>query len=856
MTTQQRAYTDDDNDLLVLRQQFPDSVAAYGLPDNGWAPSGTAYPSFRLGKAKLNASGADALRYISWGFQQIPYGGEGAPFPVGYPQGIPDVHGGAPLALVDPQDPNKVLLIGPLTRFASAVCAVADNELRCGLQGAADSLPANASLETLLVASDKGVAQAVMRYGEALRRFHGGKPLATESAIAEKNAQASTFGYATTGHYFYALGKGLSAGGTLAAVKAGLDKAGVAIGWVLIDSWWYGENGMPQPNGSFVEAPWLTAAQAGGGALRGGVWRWDDVASRWPGAFPDGGWKALSEALGVPFIAHMGMWVGNASKAGPPPYAADYPWSMDSNASVPVGAEFWEWLFPQAAEWGIMTVKLDHTQTQIPETASLKSDMFAADDWLTTMAETAAKHGIGKMMGGAPASGFLHSVTLPDAIVARVGNDYIPGIHRPSGSCGDADGLAGSRSDGGGGVTIRRAGQGQGLDGAPISSRSSPRRLAEQQQPQQQQGVTSASQTQTPEWGNSETCARIAHNSLLPFALGLLPYKDSVLSMTQDWSETTCAQGTRKFTFPEWFGLQERYPALHMAVSALSAGPVSVCDGVGQTDVALVRRAARADGGLLKPARPALAVGERWRNMALGGGEDGEVSETYSDVPLVAQRAGEGDVSATAAAAKLRFHLALGFALPTAYDLPVHGAEGMGATASVAHAAWAWRGEPRAALDAKDVRLLQREGSDSKAAPVVLPMVPMSSADAWGEFTLWKTAPVLCAVYNTEENGTGLLSSGVAVLGDLHAVVSASHHRLESVEAECGAHRRDDGGNGGSAGGAGGAVVTVTVVGARGEAVNVTAAVVSGGAVAAVVTASCVVGASGQAKAKFPEGTC
>ena len=90
---------------------------------------------------------------------------------------------------------------------------------------------------------------------------------------------------------------------------------------------------------------------------------------------------------------------------------------------------FWEDLFFNASKWGLLAFKLDHTQQQIPTMIATQSDVNAAGSyWLKTMTNAAAKHGIGKMYGGAVSSMFLHSTTLPSAFTARVGNDYIPEV--------------------------------------------------------------------------------------------------------------------------------------------------------------------------------------------------------------------------------------------------------------------------------------------------------------------------------------------------------------------------------------------------------------------------------------------
>ena len=52
-------------------------------------------------------------------------------------------------------------------------------------------------------------------------------------------------------------------------------------------------------------------------------------------------------------------------------------------------------------------------------------------------------------------------------------------------------------------------------------------------------------------------------------------------------------------------------------VSALAAGPIASCDGVGDSNASLLMRVARADGVLLKPSRPAVAIDRLWARPVL-----------------------------------------------------------------------------------------------------------------------------------------------------------------------------------------------------------------------------------------------
>ena len=154
-------------------------------------------------------------------------------------------------------------------------------------------------------------------------------------------------------------------------------------------------------------------------------------------------------------------------------------------------------------------------------------DLYTVDTWLTTMTNAAAKHGISKQFGGCVSSMFLHSVSLPSVHSARVGADYIPSAHRPPNTC-----------------TTVNGGQEDQLWEA--SSRGGSSHDYRQRAYRQSAGV-----------GSAEGSATLGRNSLVPWSLGILPYKDATFTGPQKWSDTTCLMPAgRTYTMPEWYGLQ------------------------------------------------------------------------------------------------------------------------------------------------------------------------------------------------------------------------------------------------------------------------------------------------------------
>ena len=274
-----------------------------------------------------------------------------------------------------------------------------------------------------------------------------------------------------------------------------------------------------------------------------GTWRWDDVIASAPHMFPQG-LHNLSSRLGAPLVMHMGKWTGSSQ---PPPYVATGPgsWVVEKEGSLPLGSAFWDELWRNMSAWGLQTFKLDHVEQQIPFMNYTNRDVMAVENWLTDMTDSAWRHGIYKEYGGHYSNGILHSVTLQGATCARVSDDYIPDLRRPNGSCNAL---------------------------LPVSE-----------------------QPRITKRGNALLCS----NTLYPWAVGLLPYRDAFFSGTQSWEHCSCMQGNTgpesaaTSLKPEWWGLQEGNPELQALIAALTAGPIAPGDGIGDTDVDLVMRTCR-----------------------------------------------------------------------------------------------------------------------------------------------------------------------------------------------------------------------------------------------------------------------
>ena len=510
--------------------------------------------------------------------------------------------------MINPEDP-RTLVLSPVASFLSTAYTVSGGDLVCGVEGAVARIPANHTTETIAFFGGEalGITDTVMAWGDVLLGRYG--KVRTPHDV---NDQVSKLGYSTVGHYFYGLVQGMNAEQTLRAVKDDADKEKLPFGWYLLDSWWYGERATPLPSTYGANSH---AASPG----YDGTWRWDDeVATTRAGAFPSG-LKNLTAYLGTKVAMHMGLWVGsNTTAAGAPPYATDskYPgqggWVVEKAGSLPLGddggAAFWDYLFKEAAAWGLGVVKLDHAQTQVPDMQVTQATIGTVDTWLTTMDEAASKYGIWKQFGGCVSNMMLHSVNVKSAVTARVGDDYIPRVSKTA--CGS------------GPTTVAAT---AAVDGAAAPVAAAP-----------------------PAWEGGPS-ATIGVNSLVWWALGVRPYKDATFTGKQEWSKTTCMQRSEagQNVLPGWWGLQDSAPSLGLLVSAMSAGPIAACDGVGDFNRDVLMRASRSDGITLKPSRPAVALDAVWVGAIFGSApaatkrrgivvpsKGGEVTFTYTDLNI------------------------------------------------------------------------------------------------------------------------------------------------------------------------------------------------------------------------------
>jgi len=130
--------------------------------------------------------------------------------------------------------------------------------------------------------------------------------------------------------------------------------------------------------------------------------------------------------------------------------------------------------------------------------------------------------------------------------------------------------------------------------------------------------VTQARVTDDYQPGNENW--RIGVSSILAHALGLAPFKDNFWSTREQPGNV--------------YNRSEPNSVLQSVVSTLSAGPVGPGDKIDKSDAKLIMKSCNADGLLLKPSRPVLAIDAQIKQAAFldGSGPNGEMWTTHSHI--------------------------------------------------------------------------------------------------------------------------------------------------------------------------------------------------------------------------------
>ena len=384
---------------ILWTQSFPDGVNSFGYGDAidltmrkepSWGTPGSGWPEL--------SSSVEDLEYVTF------LGDGDVQFGAGLGSSTAPVERGAAVGYFN--STGYTLVLSPASSFLSTVIAKAGTDtIRCGVQGAALSLPSGHSTSFLMHAGP-AVPDAFLSWGDQLLSMYDKPRPAPNSSVS-----LEYLGYSSTAAYFYAHRKNETYEETILAAKAYGEQMKIPYKWMLIDSWWYHERAVPGPQDSGVCFP----------GFGGASWQWDSKpippAANCTGNFPSG-WRGFAQKLRLPMMMHISEWTGSKVSGksaapnayGAPPYSKVSPadWIVEDACSIPQTFEFWDGIFGDMSFYGgkggLAVYKQDHGGGEIVQLEAAQRNVSVMHNWLTPQAQAAEKHGVTKMLCGSISS--------------------------------------------------------------------------------------------------------------------------------------------------------------------------------------------------------------------------------------------------------------------------------------------------------------------------------------------------------------------------------------------------------------------------------------------------------------------
>jgi len=284
----------------------------------------------------------------------------------------------------------NTFIISAATHFMVSTTGWGPNgELSSGISSQIATLPAGFSHRTLM-ALDAGVNRAFDSWGNALIALLGKKRPPNDADISLRQIGYWTDNGAT---YYYQTGNSLTYEQTLAAIKADFDHAGIALGYVQLDSWFY-------PKGP--SASWT--------ANGSGIYQY--LAA--PALFP-GGLGNFQQSLGISLITHA-RWIDPSS-----PYHQQY--AMSGN--VVTDPSYWRMVAMYLASSGVGA----YEQDWLGDKAQTSFDLTNPDLFLNNMASAMAQQNVSIQYCMASPRHFLQSLWHNNVTTIRTSEDRMQRSH-------------------------------------------------------------------------------------------------------------------------------------------------------------------------------------------------------------------------------------------------------------------------------------------------------------------------------------------------------------------------------------------------------------------------------------------
>ena len=281
---------------------------------------------------------------------------------------------------------GKSFILSPAANFMTASTTWGPNgELSSGISANIPALPRGFQHQTLLVV-EQGINRAFDTWGQALTSLSGKTRPPNDADISLNQIGYWTDNGAT---YYYHTADSMSYEQTLDAVKADFDRAGIQLGSMQLDSWFY-------PKGSV--ASWTN----------NGAGIYEYVAATPPFL---SGLARFQQNLGVPLITHA-RWIDASS-----PYHTQY--KMSGN--VVTDPAYWETVATYLLNSGVTTFEQDW----LNDKAQTDFNLTDGDAFLDNMAASMARRHLTMQYCMASARHYLQSSKYSNLTTIRTSGDHL-----------------------------------------------------------------------------------------------------------------------------------------------------------------------------------------------------------------------------------------------------------------------------------------------------------------------------------------------------------------------------------------------------------------------------------------------
>lgn len=275
-------------------------------------------------------------------------------------------------------------IVSPAANFMVAATSFGrDEAIVSGISPAIPSLPQGFTHQVMLV-MENGINRAFEAWGGALLDLRGKTPPAND---ADRSLKYLGYWTDAGASYYYRRAPSMSYPDTLTAVKAEFAAKGIALGYMQLDSWFYGKGAGDNWNDS-----------------SGGIYSYAAA----PSLFPDG-MAAFRKDLGIPLITHA-RWIDPQS-----PYRRQYRIS----GNVAVDPLYWNQIGSYLAASGVTT----YEQDWLFNNAQAEFNLTDPVAFLDSMAAAMARNNVTMQYCMATARHMLQATHYPNLTTARVSAD-------------------------------------------------------------------------------------------------------------------------------------------------------------------------------------------------------------------------------------------------------------------------------------------------------------------------------------------------------------------------------------------------------------------------------------------------